>query len=63
MNRKTINDFRLIPVAAAILLAFGNAYADDSTELHNLISKIRPVSELLRLTTAAMPSVFRSTPD
>lgn len=38
MSKKTIYEFRLLPVAAAILLAFGNAYAEETSEVQALIS-------------------------
>ena len=33
MSKKTVNEFHLLPVAAAILLAYGNAYAENSPEV------------------------------
>lgn len=38
MTTNTINGFRLLPVAAAILLAYGQAYAEEDTELYDLIT-------------------------
>ncbi len=38
MKNNTKNEFHLLPVAAAILLAFGNAYAEESSEVHDLIT-------------------------
>ncbi len=44
MNKKTVNEFHLLPVAAAILLAYGNAYAEESSEVHDLITPESSVS-------------------
>ncbi|MDD5612046.1 MAG: MtrB/PioB family outer membrane beta-barrel protein, partial [Gallionella sp.] len=38
MRKNTINGFRLLPVAAAIMLAYGQAYAEEDTELYDLIT-------------------------
>lgn len=37
MSKHTNNEFRLLPVAAAILLAFGNAYAEEIPDVRELI--------------------------
>ncbi len=44
MKNNTKNEFHLLPVAAAILLAFGNAYAEESSEVHDLITPGSSVS-------------------
>lgn len=36
MSKKINNQFKLLPIAAAIMLAFGNAYAEDVTEVQAL---------------------------
>lgn len=36
MNKS--NDFRLLPITAALLAVFGNAYAQDSGEIHDLVT-------------------------
>lgn len=38
MSKKTVYEFRLLPVAAAILLIYGNAYAEENSEVHDLIT-------------------------
>ncbi len=44
MNNKTVNEFRLLPVAAAVLLAYSNVYAEDSLDVHDLITPESSVS-------------------
>ena len=38
MTKNTINGFKLLPVVAAILLAYGPAYAEDNSEIYDLIT-------------------------
>ncbi len=38
MRKNTINGFTLLPVVAAILLAYGPAYAEDNSEVYDLIT-------------------------
>lgn len=42
MNKS--NDFRLLPITAALLAVFGNAYAQDSGEIHDLVTPSRSLS-------------------
>ena len=44
MSKKSLNEFCLLPVAAAVLLAFGNAYAEDDADVHELITPNSSVS-------------------
>lgn len=44
MRKNTVNEFRLLPIAAAILLAYGNAYAEENSEVHDLITPESSVS-------------------
>lgn len=38
MSRKTLNEFYLPPVAAALLLAYGRVYAEENPDVHDLVT-------------------------
>lgn len=38
MSKNTKNELRLLPIVAAILLAYGNAYAEDSSDVKSLMT-------------------------
>jgi MtrB/PioB family decaheme-associated outer membrane protein len=44
MKKIIVSEFRLLPVAAAILMIYGNAYAEDTSEVHDLITPDSSVS-------------------
>jgi MtrB/PioB family decaheme-associated outer membrane protein len=44
MSKNIVNKFNLLPVTAAILLAYGNAYAAVSPEVHDLITPESSIS-------------------
>ena len=44
MSNNTVNKFHLLPVAVSVLLACGNVYAGESTDVHDLITPESSVS-------------------